>query len=108
MELRPSQQEIAITYGMTITSNMAKMTVRSTFALDLETAESLDRLAQRWGVSKSEALRRAVAAASTVEGADSASDAQAALKALQERLGLDKSKAEAWARSIRAERRAQR
>ena len=87
---------------------MARMTIRSTFALDVETAESLDRLADRWGVSKSEALRRAVAAAATVEGADAASDAAAALEALQKRLGLDAEKAEAWVASVHAERKASR
>lgn len=84
------------------------MSVRATFALDPETAESLDRLAQRWGVSKSEALRRSVAAAATVEEADPASDALAALTSLQERLGLDAAKAERWIARIRAERRAAR
>ena len=61
---------------------MARMTVRSTFALDVETADSLDRLAKGWQVSKSEALRRAVNAAAVVEAADGASDALHALKQL--------------------------
>jgi len=87
---------------------MARMSIRSTFALDPETADSLDRLAGRWGVSKSEALRRAVAAAAVVEGADAASDAAAALRDLQARLGLDRRKANAWVRSLEAERRAGR
>lgn len=93
---------------MVIPYLMARMTVRSTFALDPETADSLDRLAKRWQVSKSEALRRAVAAAATVEEADAASDSLNALSELQERLGLDVEKAEKWARSVRAEREAGR
>jgi hypothetical protein len=80
------------------------MTIRATFALDLETAESIQRLARRWEVSKSEALRRAVSAAAIVERADGASDALSALAELQERLGLDADKAETWIRRIRAER----
>ena len=39
---------------MAITSGMAKKTIRTTFALDPETVEDLDRLAERWQVSKSE------------------------------------------------------
>ena len=80
------------------------MTIRSTFALDVETADSLDRLARRWAVSKSEALRRAVAAAASVEGADTASDAANALRVLQERLSLDEDQAEAWVQAVRVER----
>ena len=93
---------------MAITWDMAKITVRSTYALDPDTVESLDRLARRWSVSKSEALRRIVHAASAVEEVDAASDALAALGELQELLGLDEQKAEAWIRAIRAEREAGR
>lgn len=39
------------------------MNIRSTFALDRATVQALARLAARWQVSKSEALRRAVAQA---------------------------------------------
>jgi hypothetical protein len=85
---------------------MAKMTVRSTFALDPGTVDALARLARRWNVSKSEALRRVVNAASLVEALDEASDALAALDELQQRLGLDEAKASAWVRRVRAERNA--
>ena len=87
---------------------MPKMTVRSTFALDPETAQALDRLADRWSVSKSEALRRAVNAAATVEDVDSANRARAALAELIESVGLDATKADEWVRSVRAERTAGR
>jgi hypothetical protein len=87
---------------------MAKITVRSTYALDPESVDSLHRLSRRWGVSKSEALRRIVHAASVVEEADATSDALAALGELQELLGLDEQKAEAWIREIRTEREASR
>jgi predicted transcriptional regulator len=83
---------------------MAKMTVRSTFALDPETVDSLDRLARRWQVSKSEALRRVVNVASAVEEMDASSDALAALDELQQLLALDEERAEAWVQRIRAER----
>jgi hypothetical protein len=58
---------------------MAKITVRSTYALDPETVDSLGRIARRWGVSKSEALRRIVNAASVIDEVDATSDALAAL-----------------------------
>jgi hypothetical protein len=91
---------------MAITSEMAKMTVRSTFALDPETVHALDRLARRWQVSKSEAVRRMVSVASAVEEVDASSDALAALDELQRLLGLDRKIADAWVRRIRAERAA--
>lgn len=87
---------------------MAKITVRSTYALDPETVDSLGRLSRRWGVSKSQALRRIVNAALVVEEADATSDALAALAELQALLGLDEQKAKAWVREIRAEREASR
>ncbi len=84
------------------------MTIRTTFALDPETVESLERLAAQWGVSKSEALRRSVASAAASEGADPASDTMTALRALQKRLGLTRSKAQAWHARVRAERKTSR
>jgi Zn-dependent peptidase ImmA (M78 family) len=86
---------------MAITSNMAKMTIRSTFALDRETVENLERLAKKWGVSKSAALRRVIDAAACVEEVDAAADALAALKEIQERLALTPEKTEAWLRELR-------
>ena len=91
---------------MAITSHMAKMTVRSTFALDPETVAALDHLAHRWSVSKSEVVRRIVHTAAVIEEADAASDAIAALEELQERLGLTEEQAEEWIREVRAEREA--
>lgn len=93
---------------MAIRLDMAKITVRSTFALDPETVDSLDRLAQHWEVSKSEALRRIVHVAAVVEEKDAAGDALAALDELQQMLGLDGDTAEAWIRQIRVERTAGR
>ena len=37
---------------------MASTTIKGTYALDVETVRALERLAQEWDVSKSEALRR--------------------------------------------------
>lgn len=93
---------------MAITSSMAKITVRSTFALDPETVDALSRLARRWEVSKSEALRRIVNTASVIEEVDAASDALDALEELQSLLGLDEDKAKAWIAEIRSAREAGR
>ena len=37
--------------------------VKSTYALDTETLAALEQVAKRWGVTKAEALRRAIRAA---------------------------------------------
>lgn len=46
---------------------MATMTIRTTVAFDPATVARWERLAKRWGVSKSEALRRALEAAAENE-----------------------------------------
>jgi len=89
---------------MAITSPMAKMTIRSTFALDPETVNALGRLSQRWAMSKSEVLRRIVNAAARVEDLDGEADALAALEEIQERLTLGEEGADAWIREVRRER----
>jgi hypothetical protein len=84
---------------------MARTTIKATYALDVETARALEDLARRWGVSKSEALRRAIRAA-VRELAPAAPKALAALGALQRSLGLDRQDAARWAGRVRQERRA--
>jgi hypothetical protein len=81
---------------------MALPLVKTTYAVDVETKRLLDRLAERWEVSKSEALRRAVRQAAGSEGAG---DRLAALDALQRRLRLSSGAASAWAAAARVERR---
>jgi predicted transcriptional regulator len=39
---------------------MAPTSIKSTYALDVETIRKLERVAARWRVSKSEVLRRAI------------------------------------------------
>ena len=80
------------------------MTVRSTYALDLETVRKLEQLAQKWGVSKSEALRRSVHSASVAQL--NSLDPLQAFEALQRSLHLSKAEADEWQRSVRAVRRA--
>jgi hypothetical protein len=86
-------------------NGMATSVVRSTYALDLDTVRTLGRLAERWGVSKSEALRRAVRHAAE-QAAPKGQGALEALDALQVSLKLTRTKAAAWARAARSERRA--
>lgn len=84
---------------------MATAMVRSTYALDVETVRALERIAQEWRTSKSEALRRVIRAAAG-EAGPAASDPLRALDGLQRALGLTRTKARAWARTTRDERRA--
>lgn len=81
------------------------ITIKSTYSLDVESVRTLESLAQRWGVSKSEALRRMIhaAAAGHVPPAD---DSTAALDALQASLKLTARAAEEWRERVRHERRA--
>lgn len=83
---------------------MATTTVKSTYALDVATVRALDEIASSWGVSKSEALRRAIGVArrGAVAGAPKALDA---LEALQRSLDLERPAALRWAKRARAERR---
>jgi hypothetical protein len=84
---------------------MAIPKIKATYALDAETVRSLERMARRWGVSKSEALRRAVRAAATTE-TEAGEDALAVLDRLQRALALRPEGARLWAARARAERRA--
>jgi hypothetical protein len=82
---------------------MARIAIKATYALDVETVEALERMARRWAVSKSEALRRAVRAAATEEKHARPVDR---LEELQRSLALSPAKAKAWLDEVRAERRA--
>ena len=74
--------------------------VKSTYVLDVETAETLDRLAGDWQTSKSEALRRLIKAA----GRALAPDRVARFRRLQAAVKLRPADANAWAGAVRAER----
>ncbi len=84
---------------------MAVPRIKATYSLDVETAAALERLAQRWKTTKSEALRRLI---SNGEGEADAAPAQkiAALKRLQQSIGLTKPVAARWIADVRAERQA--
>ena len=83
---------------------MATPTVKTTYALDVETVRALEGMARRWGVSKSEALRRTIRAAAHGP-APGAPKTLAALSALQRSLDLSSDAAARWARQTKRERR---
>jgi hypothetical protein len=84
---------------------MAIPRIKSTYVMDVETVHALERIARRWNVSKSEALRRAIHA-SAAQSSPEASDALRALDQLQRSLKLTPARAREWARAVRAERQA--
>jgi len=84
---------------------MAIPKLKATYTLDAETVRALERMARRWGVSKSEALRRAIRRAME-HGTDRTQDGLEALDRLQRALELTPQGARRWVQSIRAERRA--
>jgi hypothetical protein len=81
---------------------MARTSVKATYALDVATVQALEKMAQRWAVSKSEALRRAIRAVAAAE----APGGEQGLDRVQRALALSPSRADAWVRAVRAERRA--
>ena len=84
---------------------MAVTTIKSTYSLDVETVRTLEMLARRWNVSKSEVLRRSVRAAAREEsqGERSVLESLRLLQASVKARGIDLKR---WEREVRAERRA--
>ena len=83
---------------------MAITTIKSTYSLDVDTVRTLDTIAQRWRVSKSEALRRAIRIAAHQPERVPA-EATSALDALQRSLKLTTPAADRWRQQVRSERR---
>jgi hypothetical protein len=84
---------------------MASLSIKSTYALDPETVRTLDEIARRWKVSKSEALRRAIRAVAG-RAPEETHDALQALDELQNALGVTATATRRWVQAARAERRA--
>ena len=90
---------------------MAIPKIKSTYSLDVETVRTLESLARRWDVSKSEVLRRAIRSAAGGEKSQRAGElsprAQRKLEAFRKlqaslkRRGVDFT---AWEREVRATR----
>jgi hypothetical protein len=85
---------------------MATQTIKTTYSLDVKTIRTLEALAQRWKVSRSEALRRAIQASAEREPREAGREALRALDELQQALGLTGEAAARWQRAARGERRA--
>jgi len=84
---------------------MARISVKATYALDVESVRALEDLARRLEVSKSEALRRAIHAAAAAQAPDGRKGLEA-LDRLQRAVPLSPAKAKSWVRDVRAGRRA--
>ena len=84
---------------------MAVTTIKSTYSLDVETVRTLEALARRWNVSKTEVLRRAIRAAAGDENQHVKSKLEA-LDRWQTSLKAQGVDFTAWEREAQAERRA--
>ena len=84
---------------------MAITSIKSTYSLDVESVRTLETLAKRWSVSKSEVLRRAIRIAAS-EDVPTQNAALDALDRLQSSLRERKVDTAQWARDLKAERRA--
>jgi hypothetical protein len=82
---------------------MARTSVKSTYALDVETVRKLERVAAQWHVSKSEVLRRAIDLVAGDSAASGSSPLQA-LDELQQSLKLSARQIDGWALETRRER----
>lgn len=85
---------------------MATTTIKSTYALDVETVGALEALARHWNVSKSEAMRRVIRASAAAHAVSAAPEPLQALDELQKTLALAPAAATRWSSAARAERRA--
>lgn len=81
--------------------------MKATYALDAASVKALERMARRWAVSKSEALRRAINAAAASDDASPKQKIEQ-FERLQAEIALTPAKARAWECDVRAERRAAR
>ncbi|MDQ2665458.1 MAG: ribbon-helix-helix protein, CopG family [Gemmatimonadota bacterium] len=87
---------------------MATPRIKATYSLDADTVRRLEKLAEIWDTSKSEALRRAIRSCDVQSDAllteDDARGKQDAFRALQKSMNISKEAAEEWARQVREER----
>jgi predicted transcriptional regulator len=86
---------------------MAIMTIRTTVAFDIATAQRLDRLANLWGISKSETLRRALETAEKQAQAEpnfGAMTPREAFEWLRTHPFLPPGEGERWSAEIRKQR----
>ena len=85
---------------------MAITSIKSTYSLDVDSVRTLEALARRWNVSKSEVIRRALRIAAMTGDDIEGGVALEALSRLQDTVrerGVDLGQ---WARDLDAERKA--
>jgi hypothetical protein len=82
---------------------MARTSVKATYALDVASVQALEKMARRWDVSKSEALRRAIHAAAAGESHDRRRVIDT-LDRVQRALALTPTKATTWVGRVQSER----
>jgi predicted transcriptional regulator len=82
---------------------MATPKIKSTYSLDPETIRSLEEIASKWKIPKSEVLRRAVAVLAESLPEDR-TERLALWEGLQAQLRLDDATAARWVDGVRAER----
>ena len=82
---------------------MARTTIKATYSLAPEVVEQLEDLSKRWGVSRSQALTRAICTAAEEEAGG---NPLASLEALQAAVELNAEEARAWMDTARQERMA--
>ena len=73
--------------------------------LDSTSADILVRLAEMWGVTEGEAIRRALTQAHSTTSTSTKEERLEAFKELQRSLGLDSTKAARWQEAVREARR---
>lgn len=80
-------------------------TVKATYSLDRSSLATLNRLARRWQVSKTEVLRRALKHAAEKETQPTPEERVAALHELQRRFAERKVDFDKWQRDVKRSRR---
>ena len=83
---------------------MAIPKVKGTYSLDVETVRRLEEVARRWGVSKSEALRRAIDSAARQQ-VPAPSRPLEVFRGLTRSIELTEEQANDWVASVRSERK---
>jgi Arc/MetJ-type ribon-helix-helix transcriptional regulator len=77
------------------------MSIRSTYALDPQTAQNIKRLAGTWGVSQSEVIRRSVRLAAKQETAPALSPADVVAYYVEQPLPRNRSETQRLIKSMR-------
>ena len=75
--------------------------MKSTYSLDIETVETVEKLAADWNVSKTEVIRRAVRQAAEQQSARTPESRLESLRALQSHVKAQRTNLSAWKKTIR-------